>query len=257
MQTLAEYDQLLEKELGGGTASSRPILSVVRTTQSMTTAPVAELGERMKTGRILHREYCIDLERNVYSWRIVSITHRLEKLVLPGTSFLLPGPSDRRGMREGGYRQPSKRRSHGLAARRFASAGPVVWVLGLRGGSDISSSSTSSKGTAPRPDAAASLIRFRFYLESAKFGLHNVRPQDTLRFETSCTNAREILGFKLSLWVADWPSRGAAGLAARAIAHPKPIDTRDISDRSRPPLGISSLSSLVSHADRQSKGGGI
>jgi peptidoglycan/xylan/chitin deacetylase (PgdA/CDA1 family) len=31
VQTLAEYDQLLEKELGGGTANSRPILSVVRT----------------------------------------------------------------------------------------------------------------------------------------------------------------------------------------------------------------------------------
>ena len=31
VQTLAEYDQQLEKELGGGTANSRPILSVVRT----------------------------------------------------------------------------------------------------------------------------------------------------------------------------------------------------------------------------------
>ena len=31
VQTLAEYDQLLGKELGGGTANSRPILSVVRT----------------------------------------------------------------------------------------------------------------------------------------------------------------------------------------------------------------------------------
>ena len=31
VQTIAEYDQLLEKELGGGTANSRPILSVVRT----------------------------------------------------------------------------------------------------------------------------------------------------------------------------------------------------------------------------------
>ena len=55
-----------------------------------------------------------------------------------------------------------------------------------------------SKGTTPRPDAAASLIRFRFYLESAKFGLDNVRPQDTLRFETSFTNAREILGFQVA-----------------------------------------------------------
>ena len=40
----------------------------------MTTAPQAEFGEGMKTGRILHREYCIDLERNVYSWRIVAVT---------------------------------------------------------------------------------------------------------------------------------------------------------------------------------------
>ena len=31
VQTLAEYDQQLENELGGGTANSRPILSVVRT----------------------------------------------------------------------------------------------------------------------------------------------------------------------------------------------------------------------------------
>jgi peptidoglycan/xylan/chitin deacetylase (PgdA/CDA1 family) len=31
VQTLAEYDQQLEKELGGGTANARPILSVVRT----------------------------------------------------------------------------------------------------------------------------------------------------------------------------------------------------------------------------------
>jgi protein-L-isoaspartate(D-aspartate) O-methyltransferase len=39
----------------------------------MTTAPLAKLGERMKTGRILHREYFIDVERNVYSWRIAAI----------------------------------------------------------------------------------------------------------------------------------------------------------------------------------------
>ena len=142
-----------------------------------------------------------------------------------------------------------------------------------------------SKGTTPRPDAAASLTRFRLYLESAKFGLDNVRPQDTLRFETSFTNAREILGFKLSLWVADWktnrasirqkadnlplnyspersfrrkqttckPSRGAAGLAARA-AHPKLIDTRDISDRSRPPLGFRRFRRSCRTPDRQSKG---
>jgi 3-dehydroquinate dehydratase len=31
VQTLAEYDQQLEKELGGGTVKSRPMLSVVRT----------------------------------------------------------------------------------------------------------------------------------------------------------------------------------------------------------------------------------
>ena len=96
----------------------------------MTTAPVAALGERMKTGRILHREYCIDLERNR-----LQLANRLHypptgKVVPPGTSFLLPGPSDRRGMREGGYRQPSKRRSHGLAARQFASAGPWTGCSG-------------------------------------------------------------------------------------------------------------------------------
>ena len=39
----------------------------------MTTAPLAGLGEKMKTDRILHREYSIDLERNIYSWRIVAI----------------------------------------------------------------------------------------------------------------------------------------------------------------------------------------
>jgi hypothetical protein len=31
VKTLAEYDQQLEKELGGQTANSRPMLSVVRT----------------------------------------------------------------------------------------------------------------------------------------------------------------------------------------------------------------------------------
>jgi hypothetical protein len=53
----------------------------------MTTALLAELGERMKTGRILHHEYCIDLERNVYSWRIVAITHRLGKSFLRAPAF--------------------------------------------------------------------------------------------------------------------------------------------------------------------------
>ena len=32
VQTLPESDQQLEKELGGGTVKSRPMLSVVRTT---------------------------------------------------------------------------------------------------------------------------------------------------------------------------------------------------------------------------------
>jgi len=36
----------------------------------------------MKTARIHHREYFIDLERNVYSWRIAAITHH------PSGSFL-------------------------------------------------------------------------------------------------------------------------------------------------------------------------
>jgi hypothetical protein len=56
----------------------------------MTTAPLAGLGERMKTGRILHREYFIDLERNAYSWRIVAITHPLRKSFLPAPTFFYP-----------------------------------------------------------------------------------------------------------------------------------------------------------------------
>jgi hypothetical protein len=56
----------------------------------MTTALLAKLGERMKTGRILHREYFIDLERNAYSWRIVAIAHRLGKLFLPAPDFFYP-----------------------------------------------------------------------------------------------------------------------------------------------------------------------
>jgi hypothetical protein len=56
----------------------------------MTTAPLAGLGERMKTGRILHREYFIDLERNAYSWRIVAITHPLRKSPLPVPTFFYP-----------------------------------------------------------------------------------------------------------------------------------------------------------------------
>ena len=104
VQTLAEYDQQLEKELGGGTANSRPILSVVRTISRMTTAPLAGLGERMKTGRILHREYFIDLERNAYSWRIVAITHRLGNSFLPAPAFFYPNQAAAERMREGGYR---------------------------------------------------------------------------------------------------------------------------------------------------------
>jgi hypothetical protein len=53
----------------------------------MTTALLAMLGERMKTSRILHREYSIDLERNVYSWRIAAITDRLGKSFLPAPAF--------------------------------------------------------------------------------------------------------------------------------------------------------------------------
>jgi hypothetical protein len=48
------------------------------------------LGESMKTGRILHREYFIDLERNSYSWRIVAITHRLENSLVPAPAFFYP-----------------------------------------------------------------------------------------------------------------------------------------------------------------------
>ena len=56
----------------------------------MTTAPLAGLGERMKTDRILHRDYFIDLERNAYSWRIVAITHRLGNSFLPAPAFFYP-----------------------------------------------------------------------------------------------------------------------------------------------------------------------
>jgi hypothetical protein len=48
------------------------------------------LSERMKAGRILYREYFIDLERNAYSWRIVAITHRLENALLPAPTFFYP-----------------------------------------------------------------------------------------------------------------------------------------------------------------------
>jgi hypothetical protein len=48
------------------------------------------LGESMKTDRVLHREYFIDLERNAYSWRIVAITHRLRKSFLPVPAFFYP-----------------------------------------------------------------------------------------------------------------------------------------------------------------------
>jgi hypothetical protein len=44
----------------------------------------------MKTDRILHREYFIDLERNVYSWRIAAITHRLGNSFLTGPTFFYP-----------------------------------------------------------------------------------------------------------------------------------------------------------------------
>ena len=56
----------------------------------MTTVLLAGLGERMKTRRILHREYFIDLERNAYSWRIVAISHRLGKSPLPAPTFFYP-----------------------------------------------------------------------------------------------------------------------------------------------------------------------
>jgi hypothetical protein len=44
----------------------------------------------MKGHRILHREYFIELERNVYSWRIVAITHRLENSFVPAPAFFYP-----------------------------------------------------------------------------------------------------------------------------------------------------------------------
>ena len=44
----------------------------------------------MKTTRIAHREYFIDLERNAYSWQIVAITHRSSGSFLPAPSFFYP-----------------------------------------------------------------------------------------------------------------------------------------------------------------------
>ena len=43
----------------------------------------------MKTRRILHRDYFIDLERNAYSWRIVAVSHRLENSLLPAPAFFI------------------------------------------------------------------------------------------------------------------------------------------------------------------------
>ena len=59
----------------------------------MMTVLLAKLGERMKTRRILHREYFIDLVRNVYSWQIVAISHRLENSPLPAPTFFYPTPA--------------------------------------------------------------------------------------------------------------------------------------------------------------------
>jgi hypothetical protein len=42
----------------------------------------------MKTTRIVHREYFIDLERNAYSWQIVAITHR-SAIFHPAPSFFI------------------------------------------------------------------------------------------------------------------------------------------------------------------------
>jgi|HubBroStandDraft_6_1064221.scaffolds.fasta_scaffold209157_4 hypothetical protein len=44
----------------------------------------------MKTGRILHRDYFIHVERNIYSWRIAAITDRLGKSFLQAPAFFYP-----------------------------------------------------------------------------------------------------------------------------------------------------------------------
>ena len=56
-----------------------------------------KLVESMKTGRILHRDYFIHVERNIYSWRIAAITDRLGKSLLRRQlTFIQTG--DRRAM---------------------------------------------------------------------------------------------------------------------------------------------------------------
>jgi hypothetical protein len=90
----------------------------------MTTAPLAGLGERMKTGRILHREYFIDLERNAYSWRIVAITHLLRKSFLAAPTFFYPNQAINRGCVEG--RQCASSGSLLACGRRHKA--PVGWA---------------------------------------------------------------------------------------------------------------------------------
>ena len=62
VQTIAEYDQQLEKDLAGGTSNFFPTVECGTNDQRMRTG----LGERMKTDRILHRQYFVDVERNAY-----------------------------------------------------------------------------------------------------------------------------------------------------------------------------------------------
>ena len=70
VQTLAEYDQQLEKELGGGTANSPSNTERGANDKRMTTAPLAGLGERMKNGRVFYPRVLHRPQRNAYSWRI-------------------------------------------------------------------------------------------------------------------------------------------------------------------------------------------
>jgi hypothetical protein len=44
----------------------------------------------MKPGRILHRDYVIELERNAYSWRIIAITDPHRESFLPAPAFFYP-----------------------------------------------------------------------------------------------------------------------------------------------------------------------
>ena len=60
---------------------------------------------RDETGRILHRDYDIELERNAYSWPSRRYYPPAHKIISASSSLLLSKAGDRRAMRTGGYRR--------------------------------------------------------------------------------------------------------------------------------------------------------